>query len=1122
MLKRARMAWREIVLAAIVLFGGLKLANADEPQLNDRFPVKDPSNLSPPIVAPPIHECALAAYVYGFIPGATVSVFANGSELIGQANPVVGFAEIKLTRALVLGDSSTARQKVGGVKSGHSYDPVIVEPYPVLTKPVAGPDVFACGRVVPVDNLVASTHVEVSDVETNSVIGTGEATGPWEPIVTSSLVAGHHVRAVQIACPNNPAKKVIGPSSDPVAVKPEPSPLLPPKPDDVVPGNNVIILHKQVVGAEELVHNGPTTLIGDGLAAAETAWQSVAPPIPAVPTPPGITATQKLCTSSKPSDPAHVLNQLPPPILGAPICEASHYVTVDNTVLNANVVLLRGGLPIGYGGPVLGTLKLGVGFGVNLNTGNVLTAVQYIGAIISPPSNAVTVGCGSGGDVVTQHNDNYRTGLYPAETTLTPAQVLARGMHIKYKHAVDGGINAQPLYVRRVAFSKGAANGLFVATCANKVYGLDADTGTEKWVTPLKDSDPGKRGISRCISSTPVIDVPNHRLYILFSTKNQLQDGANCPDSTHPDSSCGTYEDQLGNLDVAYWLVALDYRDGSEKARVRVAASRFRTNGTLVNFVAKNQVDRPGVLLQQGSVYIAFAMRFREEIIEYHGWVMRYRASDLAFQSAFCSSRDAVVPTSPFTSHIAQGAGIWQGGGGLAGDPNGNVYFLTGNAHADIAKGSFGDSFVKLTPSGSSLVPAVFVPPGANTLEANDADLGSGGTLTFPGFNLVIGGGKTGFMYLLDQSTMKLVQQITASTNQYNPALRDQGWDVGPHLHGSPTYWRGPDSKFGNLYVWGEKDKLRQYQFNTPTKKFVQPAVHTGPVTALADTMPGGMISISANGNATASGIVWATLPASNKTAPGSNNYPGRLYAFHAETLKPLWDTGFSSLGKWLPPTIADAKVFIGTSSNELIVYELGPQKGGHSGMWKAYQPPPGTTRAPLHERYMDEQSVHALPALALNVLAPPGDHVRDLVMEGNGVQIYEASQGADAGGKLTWTLKGSRATLTIVDINGVTTKPVQVQLLPGPVWSAADGSTATGELEKTHPAPEKTDTPWVLFKVIKTSGSGILTAQRYIQCVFTRGGQAPEGAPSRPGETREVPYYAQYITYRSAQASPR
>src|SRR5262249_58497399 len=108
-----------------------------------------------------------------------------------------------------------------------------------------------------------------------------------------------------------------------------------------------------------------------------------------------------------------------------------------------------------------GTLNLGVGSGVTLSPGDVLMVVQYIGSVISPPSNAVTVGCGGNGNVVTQHNDNYRTGVYPAETTLTPARVLARGMRVKYKHGLDGGIAARPLAVKRVNFSEGTANCLF-------------------------------------------------------------------------------------------------------------------------------------------------------------------------------------------------------------------------------------------------------------------------------------------------------------------------------------------------------------------------------------------------------------------------------------------------------------------------------------------------------------------------------------------------------------------------------------------------------------------------------------------------------------------------------------
>jgi outer membrane protein assembly factor BamB len=1103
-----------VVWTSVALVLWLNGSLADDPGIHPNFPVRDRSNLSPPIVAPPIHNCALAVWVYGFVPSkkATVRVFANGS-IVGQDTPEVGFARIKLTRPLVLNESITATQTVGGITSGPSYDPVIVGAYPALTTPVVGPDLYDCGQVVPVGNLIASTHVEVTDVETSKVIGTGEATGDWEPIITSKLIAGHHVQAVQIACPNMPNRRVSSASSQRVKVKPEP--LLLPKVtyDAPIPGNDVLSMHNLLVGAQVDIRNRAKP-IGAGLATAADNWASLSPPIPPSPS---IRVTQQLCSPSKPSDVFPPTDRLPALILGAPICEGSHYVTIDNTILNANVVLLRGGSVIGYGGAVLGTLKLAVGVGVTLSSGDVLTAVQYIGSTVSPASNQVVVGCDSGADVITQHNNNNRTGAYPAETTLTPARVLARGMRVKYTHKVDGSIAAQPLYVRHVAFRTGVANGLFVATGTNTVYGLDANSGAQQWRKVLTDSDPSRRGLARGISATPVIDVANHRMYVLFSTKNQLQDTANCPDSTHPDAGCGTYEDQLSHLDVAYWLVALDYRTGTELARRQVSASLLRADGTPVNFVAKNQHDRPALLLDQGSIYIAFGMRFREEIIEYHGWVIRYSAMGLTFQGAFCTSRNSTVPTSPFTSHEAQGAGIWQGGGGLASDPDGNVYFLTGNAHADTAHDSYGDCFVKLTPSAGSLIPTAFIPAGADRLEANDADLGSGGVLTVPGFNLAIGGGKTGYMYLLNRSTMKRVQRITASTNQYNPSQRDQGWDVGPHLHGSPTYWRGPDPKFGNFYVWGEKDFLHLYQFNTGTGQIVEPAAQTGSVKALSDTMPGGMMSVSANGNTAGTGIVWATLPASDVIAPGANAYPGHLYAFNAETLQPLWDTGYSSLGKWLPPTIADGTVFIGTSSGELIAYELGLQRRGGQQRWNPFQPQGLPGQASLAERYPDEESIRALPAIGLTQLAPPPGHVKNSVLEGDGEQIYVATETAAMGGRLAWERKGSAADLLVVRPSGPgeARQRVQVRLSPELTWSAADGSTAVGVVERTFPAPEKTDAPWQLFRVIRTGGNGILNKVSYIQCVFIRGGLPPPMQPSRRGITVRVPYHAHYLLYR-------
>lgn len=100
----------------------------------------------------------------------------------------------------------------------------------------------------------------------------------------------------------------------------------------------------------------------------------------------------------------------------------------------------------------------------------------------------------------------------------------------------------------------------------------------------------------------------------------------------------------------------------------RIDASVFDADGNPVDFIAKYQVMHAAMLLDHGSIYIAFcSIAGFEGFTPYRGWVMKYRASDLAFQNAFCTSKDGREGR----------AGIWQGGGGLASDPDGNVYFLT-------------------------------------------------------------------------------------------------------------------------------------------------------------------------------------------------------------------------------------------------------------------------------------------------------------------------------------------------------------------------------------------------------------------------------------------------------------
>jgi hypothetical protein len=78
-------------------------------------------------------------------------------------------------------------------------------------------------------------------------------------------------------------------------------------------------------------------------------------------------------------------------------------------------------------------------------------------------------------NVVTQHNDNARTGAYLEETALTPATIRSGRFGKLYERTLQGDICAQPLYVRDVATSTGVKNLFFIATSTNRVYAFDAD-----------------------------------------------------------------------------------------------------------------------------------------------------------------------------------------------------------------------------------------------------------------------------------------------------------------------------------------------------------------------------------------------------------------------------------------------------------------------------------------------------------------------------------------------------------------------------------------------------------------------------------------------------------------------
>ena len=407
-------------LSAAIFIASIGPSWADGPDLDERYPIRGPANLSP-IVAGPINDCAAFVHVSGFIPDATVTVFANGAQ-VGRDAPKHASADIKLDRTLVLDEVITAVQMVGSVTSAQSYDPVKVGAYPTLTQPVVVPEVYECGRVTPVGNLVASTHVDVWDTVSPppDSIGAGETTGISLPVRTAPLVRDHSVSARQIACPALSAKTAVSPSAVALRVKtapnPPPAPSLTP-PQQPVIGVKQLGVHGLLVGSHaQIDYNGAGVAGGFSTASDNT--------IDVPPVPPGtdITVEQTLCTPSPPSPPATATDQVPTPILGGPICAGSHYVTVDNTIPGAMVVVLRGGVQIANGGGNIATLRAAVGASVTLQDGDSLTALQYVkstfGTFFSAASNPIIVGCQQAGNVVTQHNDNHRTGVQAAETIL--------------------------------------------------------------------------------------------------------------------------------------------------------------------------------------------------------------------------------------------------------------------------------------------------------------------------------------------------------------------------------------------------------------------------------------------------------------------------------------------------------------------------------------------------------------------------------------------------------------------------------------------------------------------------------------------------------------------------------
>jgi hypothetical protein len=328
----------------------------------------------------------------------------------------------------------------------------------------------------------------------------------------------------------------------------------------------------------------------------------------------------------------------------------------------------------------------------------------------------------------------------------------------------------------------------------------------------------------------------------------------------------------------------------------------------VITFDPLMQLNRVGLLLNSGAVYIAFGSH--ADLDPYHGWVIAYNAATL--------DQLAVYNTTPDGGR----GSIWQSGQGLVGSSDGSIYLVTANGTCDSASNcgrNLGESFIRLT---SLLTPTDwFTPSNRAFLDGEDLDFGSGGPILIPGTNLLAAAGKDGILRVVDSANM----------GKFNlDADQDlQEFQATPYAFlGAPIYWNSPVNG-PSIYMWGGGDNMKAFQLSGgrfEPAAVLQSAVQTPP--GLSNTAP---LSLSANGAQPATAIIWASCPVSGNANTGPA--PGELCAFDASDLSvELWDSNMSpdrdaagTFAKFCPPTIAGGKVYLATFSGQLNVYGLMP-----------------------------------------------------------------------------------------------------------------------------------------------------------------------------------------------------
>jgi hypothetical protein len=460
--------------------------------------------------------------------------------------------------------------------------------------------------------------------------------------------------------------------------------------------------------------------------------------------------------------------------------------------------------------------------------------------------------------VLTNRYDNNRSSSNPHETILTTSNVVSGKFGLKWSAPVTGRVYGHVLYVPGLMVNGAKHNVVYIATEHNIVYAFDEAGGMPLWTKTLEPSwVPGQNGFTpNCgdmtgmeagITGTPVISLDTNAIYVAAKT--------------------------LGKWN----LHGLDLTTGND-----LPGSPAVLSPGGAGFAPEHQLNRPGLLLVSGIVYVAFGSHCDDA--PWHGWVLGYDAKSFTFKYS--------VNTTPNSA----GGAIWMSGTGPSSDGT-SIYFAAGNETGNMAPPATSLSMCVIQTDLTLKVVAHHQEP-----VRGDNDLVTGVILVG---NQVLAGGKSGQVTLLNKSDLSLAQRVQAGGETHNIAT-----------------WNGPSGTM--IYTCDTGASPHAWLISGGM------LVDKGTSTAITGTgHPGGMITTSSNGTMAGTGIVWISAPTGQNAWHMTSR--GILIALDATDItKPaLWTSAMAptdaiaTWAKFSPPIVANGQVYVATFDNKLLVYGL-------------------------------------------------------------------------------------------------------------------------------------------------------------------------------------------------------